>query len=68
MRKLRYLNHRIAAVAIIVSMLLTIYFILNLGPWSMFAFAFGAVPILFGTILFYYLPEVIQEFRSKDLL
>lgn len=62
------MNHRVANLAVIVSMLLTILYVCDLGPYTTFLFTFVAVPLLAISVLFYYFVEVLREFRSKDIL
>jgi hypothetical protein len=62
------MNHRVANLGVILSMLLTILYIVDLGPYTTFAFTFVATPVLIVCIVFYYFREVIGEMRRKDVL
>lgn len=62
------MNHQRAAVGVIASMLLTIAYLLDRGPYSTFAFTFVALPVLAVCVVFYYLREVLRELRDRDVL
>lgn len=62
------MNHHLAAVGVIVAMVLTLWFLVDLGPYATLAFTFVAQPLLLFVIVFYYLAEVLKEWRRKDIL
>lgn len=62
------MNHHVAAIGVIFSLLVTIWFVLDLGPYAAFTFAFVAVPVLFVCAVFYYVREVLRELRRREVL
>jgi uncharacterized membrane protein len=61
-------NHHKAAVGIILSLLLTIIYLFDRGPYSAFAYTFVALPMLVFCVVFYYFREVLRELRHRDVL
>ena len=62
------MSYRLAALLTILGFELTIAYVLDRGPYTTFAFAFGAVPIFGFVLVFFYLIRVFRELRSKDVL
>jgi len=62
------MNHHLAAIGVIASMILMIVYLVDRGPYSTFAFTFVALPVLAVCIGFYYLREVLRELRDRDVL
>lgn len=61
------MGRRFVAAAITVSLLLTILFVLNPGPYPMFAFTFIALPLI-GVSVLAYLRVVLRDLRDRDVL
>lgn len=61
------MGRRFVAIGITVSLLLTVGFVLNPGPYWMFAFTFAALPLT-GVSILAYLRVVLHDLRERDVL
>jgi len=61
------MGRRFVATAIALSLLLTVGFVVDPGPYWMFAFTFVALPLT-GVAIVAYLRVVLQDLRERDVL
>ena len=61
------MGRRFLGVATTLSLLLTILFVLDPGPYPMFAFTFLALPLT-GFSVLAYIRVVLRDLRERDVL
>ena len=61
------MGRRFVAAATILSLLVTIGFVLDPGPYWMFAFTFAALPLT-AVAMVIYLRVVLSDLRERDVL